>query len=123
MQKSQMECDNCLRTIACNELAFTIRDTKTKLEITLCADCLNVSPEMKAYIKKKFPEWEKGVNKMYEPGSSRPNLFCPLAGRMDRCKKKDCMFWDPDMNYKKAVGGCMVVKAVRDLGEIRDKIK
>jgi len=52
-----------------------------------------------------------------------PELYCPLSGRLQQCKKTGCVLWDKDMNYKGKIGSCMVVKMIRDIGEIREKIK
>lgn len=52
-----------------------------------------------------------------------PELYCPISGRLQVCKKAGCVLWDKDMLFKGQTGGCMLVKAVRDLGEIRNKIK
>jgi len=52
-------------------------------------------------------------------------LFCPLTGRpMDHCLVEKCVLYDPDAEFgKQQKGMCGINKLIRDIGEIRAKLK
>jgi len=49
--------------------------------------------------------------------------YCPLSGRLQACTEEKCRLWDKDAKYKGKTGMCGINKLIRDIGEIREKIK